>query len=299
MRKRFTESEIEFIKKHYEKQGAEYIVKALGGGLTYNSVKQKANHMGLKRYPKFRMSAKQTDFIRANIHLSNKEIACLLNIPERKVQVYAWNCDLRPRSFDYYTKAEESFIRENYGDLTKSEIAKALGRTTHSIHAKSKAMGLKRTEQQKRALLDRATAATRFKKGDLPASTLYDGAISERTDSNGNTYKHIRIAKAKWQMLHVYNWEKLNGPVPKNKILRSIDGNQLNCDPDNWELVDRAEHLEKNTGRKTLEDRYIISKIAHRQPDLKEKIARFPELIELKRQQIKLRRTIDECTDKA
>lgn len=299
MKKTFTESDIEFIKKHYKTKGAAFIVDALDSRYSYSSIKQKANKMGLKRHTKFRMSKEQTDFIRAHVHLSNLEIANRLNVPEKKIQAYCWNYKLREKCFEYYTQKEVDFLCEHYTTMSYAEMAKVLGRTVNSVHAKIKLLGLKRTKKQSKAIMNRATSATRFKPGNLPQTTKYDGAISERTDSSGITYKHIRISKANWQMLHVYNWEKKHGSVQKGMILRCLDGDQLNCDPDNWELVDRAEHLEKNSGRKTLEDRYIISKIAHRQPELKEQIANFPELIEMKRQQIKLRRTIDECNDKA
>lgn len=278
-------------------KGAAYIAEVFGGRHTYQSVKQKANKMGLKRYPKFRMSKKQTDFIRANIHLSNKEIADRLNIPERKVQVYAWNYKLRPSAWEYYTAEDEKFIRENYTRMSNAEMAEKLERTTDSIHAKLQQLGLKRTAKQRKEIFIRTAPHTLFQKGHLPQTTLYDGAISERTDKSGITYKYIRISKANWAMLHVYNWEKKYGPVPKGKILRCKDGNQLNCNPDNWELVSRVEHLELNSGRKDLTDKYIIDKLSIRTPELKEKLAQFPELIKVKRQQIKLRRAINECTD--
>lgn len=278
-------------------KGAAYIVEVFGGQHTYNSVKQKANKMGLKRYPKFRMSKKEKSFIRANIHLSNKEIAEKLNIPERKVQVYAWNYKLRPSAWENYSKKDENFIRENYTRMSNAEMAKEIERSVDSIHSKLQLLGLKRTAKQRKAIFLRTAPHTLFQKGDLPATTLYDGAITERTDSCGITYKYIRISKANWAMLHVYNWEKKYGPVPQGKILRCKDGNQLNCDPENWELVTRLEHLEMNSGRKDLNDKYIIDNLSRRHPEMKPIVTQFPELIEVKRQQLKLRRTINECTD--
>lgn len=108
--------------------------------------------------------------------------------------------------------------------------------------------------------------------------------------------KYIKV-NGKFVPLHRYNFEKTHGPIPKGKIIRAKDGNLMNCDPANWELVDRLEHLEKNTGRGELTDGYIISKLSVRQPEMKGALAQMPEIIELKRNQIKLRRTINELSE--
>lgn len=90
---------------------------------------------------------------------------------------------------------------------------------------------------------------TQFKKGHLPHNTKYNGAISIRKDKSGTSYKYIRINKAKWELLHRYNWEQQNGAIPEGCILVAKDGNQLNCDPSNWNLITRAEHAIRNCNR--------------------------------------------------
>jgi len=80
----------------------------------------------------------------------------------------------------------------------------------------------------------------------LPHNTKYNGCITQRTDKSGTPYKYIRIDLGKWELLHRYNWEQANGPIPKNNILRSINGDTLNCDTSNWNLITRAEHLQLN-----------------------------------------------------
>lgn len=92
---------------------------------------------------------------------------------------------------------------------------------------------------------------TQFKKGNLPHNTKYDGCIVQKKDKSGLTYKYIRTDLNKWEPLHRYNWEQANGPIPKNTILRSINGDTLNCDPSNWQLITRAEHLRLNNKNNT------------------------------------------------
>ena len=85
-----------------------------------------------------------------------------------------------------------------------------------------------------------------FKKGNLPYNTKADGMITKRRDKRGVIYKFIRIGLAKWIPLQKYNWEKENGEIPPGMVLRSIDGNQLNCDAGNWKFITKAENLLEN-----------------------------------------------------
>ena len=149
----------------------------------------------------------------------------------------------------------------------------------------------KKTSQEVRKKIEH----TFFQKGNLPKNTLYDGAITIRRDKTGRYYKWIRISKQSWKMLQIYNWEIKNGPMPKDKILVSKDGNSLNCDPENWMIIDRKTHLERNSGRVELTDKYIKNILALRNKELRIQISQSPEIINLKRSQIKLRRTINEC----
>jgi hypothetical protein len=45
-------------------------------------------------------------------------------------------------------------------------------------------------------------------------------------------------------MLHNYNWEKVNGKIPKGYELHHIDLNKLNNDVSNLQLVTPKEHTE-------------------------------------------------------
>jgi hypothetical protein len=294
MKKVWTDSDIKFIKKNYPTKGSSWCAKKLG--MSKAAVQSKASVLKLRR-TNFYMPVEHKNFIKKNLHRSNKEIAIELKIKEHSVRNFIHLHKLRQANWDHYSEEETQYIKDNYISLSYTEIGKVLGRSKDSIKARCEHLNLKRTEKQSKAIQKRSCSKSYFKKGNLPGNTLYDGAITERTDSGGITYKYIRISKAEWIQLHIYNWEKKYGPVPSNMILRCKDGNQLNCEPSNWELIDRATNLELNSGSKTLEDNYIIAKLSHRNPELKKIVSQFPELIELKRQQLKLRRAINECTD--
>jgi hypothetical protein len=88
---------------------------------------------------------------------------------------------------------------------------------------------------------------TMFKKGNLPMNTLHDNAITVRKDKSGNFYLHIRISKGKWQMLHVYNWEKINGTVPEGKILVFKNRTRMDCQVSNLECITLEENMRRNS----------------------------------------------------
>jgi hypothetical protein len=87
-----------------------------------------------------------------------------------------------------------------------------------------------------------------FVKGNIPGNIRPVGA--ERIDTKDG-YVHVKVneenpytgAKTRFKGKHVVEWEKHNGPVPEGMVVRLIDGNNENCEPENLLLVTRAEHL--------------------------------------------------------
>jgi len=143
------------------------------------------------------------------------------------------------------------------------------------------------------------TKATRFKKGQLPPNTKSDGVIAIRhghKERGGRPYKWIRINQANWKMLHVFNWEKKYGPVPAGHIVVFKNGDTMNCEVSNLQMISRKQHA-ANTRNK---DGWIAMTMSHVKGkgkvdyDLHKKILQHPELIDLKRQSLNLNRTINE-----
>lgn len=88
---------------------------------------------------------------------------------------------------------------------------------------------------------------TQFKKGGLPPNTKHDGAISLRHDKTGVSYYYIRIAKAKWMLLHQKIYQDAHGPIPKNHIIVFKDRNPLNVTLENLECITREENMHRNS----------------------------------------------------
>jgi hypothetical protein len=183
-----------------------------------------------------------------------------------------------------WTNSEIEILRVLYPDYTAREITEVLNRPISSIYNIARQMNLKKSEEFNRSVysgrLTRAThnfAATQFKKGQrpfnkgkkleefmtqkgiesiskswfaqghLPHNTLSDGEIRVRKDKNNHVYKFIRVSLGVWKALHVYNWEKENGPVPEGFIVVFKTSDRMNCDVSNMEIITRREHMLRNS----------------------------------------------------
>lgn len=86
------------------------------------------------------------------------------------------------------------------------------------------------------------TKKTRFKKGQLPHNTKYNGY--ERVTKDG--YVEIRVKRGVFRLKHIVEWEKVNGKIPKDHCLWCKNGNKQNTHPSNWELITRKENIYRN-----------------------------------------------------
>lgn len=89
------------------------------------------------------------------------------------------------------------------------------------------------------------SARTQFKKGSRGgrAAELYKPIGAERLCKEGYLERKVHDGlpfQSRWRGVHLLNWEKLHGAVPAKHCLKCLDGNRLNTDPSNWELISRA-----------------------------------------------------------
>lgn len=89
---------------------------------------------------------------------------------------------------------------------------------------------------------------TTFKKGNIPPQLHPDGdgAITIR-NHKGTKYKYIRVSKGKWKELHRYLWEQANGEIPKTHIVIFKDGNTMNCELGNLQMITMEDNMKRNT----------------------------------------------------
>lgn len=159
--------------------------------------------------------------------------------------------------------------------------------------------GKKQSEYMSAEAIARS-AKTRFQKGNVSHNAKdRDGVITirhehpGRSSTNGRPYKYIRVSIGKWKPLHQYLWEKEYGKVPAGKCLWFKDGNSLNVNLSNMEMITRKENRLRNSASRNLTDRFVAFTLASRMhPEMVAEYLKQPELIKIKRDQLKLNRAI-------
>lgn len=157
--------------------------------------------------------------------------------------------------------------------------------------------GKKQSDYMSREAIER-TKATRFVKGQIPPNKAHyndgDITIRHRVDRPGSKpHKYIRIKLRVWQELQIFNWEKINGKIPKGHVLACKGGDTLNCDPSNWYLLSMADNARRNSASTNLPDGYVARTIAGKNGGhLMEEILANKELITAKRTTLLINRKI-------
>jgi len=294
MNNKWNSQDEQFLKDNYPQKGYLFCAKKLNRELS--TVKARVKRMKLNRIG-FIITDQQKAFVMENYNsLSINEICDQAKLKHHQVYQLIRRQGIKLSVWNWYTSEDEKIIRDNFTEMSNAEIGALINRSADSIHAKLQLLKLKRTSKQVVKIRMRTCSNSFFPKGHVPHNTRSDGAISLRVYENAKSEKYIRISPDNWIPLQIFNWEQVNGPIPAGMILRCLTDNKLDCKPNNWELINRIDHMEKCIGRDTLDDKYITNILTHRNRELRPAIAEMPELIELKRSQIKTRRTINELT---
>lgn len=138
------------------------------------------------------------------------------------------------------------------------------------------------------------TKVGRFKKGQDPHNTVVVGY--ERISRDGYLEVKVRHRKGigknvNFMAKHRIIYESHFGPIPDNCNVEFLDDNKMNFEPSNLVLRTKKENLLMNTMR----DQSIVKRfLGVREPELVEKIiTEMPEIIQLKRNTIKLNQKIN------
>jgi len=173
-----------------------------------------------------------------------------------------------------FSQKEDDFIRSKYLTVPSKRIAKQLGRSEGTARQRMKILGLvvpleivqkfredsyikkgsvsynkgkKQIEYMSMEAIEN-TKATRFQKGQLPSNTKEkDLIVSIRPNRHGINYKFIRISIGKWIPLARYNWKQIHGPIAFNMKISHKDGDPMNCQIENLELITPGELMKRNT----------------------------------------------------
>lgn len=168
-----------------------------------------------------------------------------------------------------YSIEEDEFIRKNYEIMSPRQIGEKLGRTKSAIKNRVNTLGLKLDRsslcinrlgqfrkghiplnkgQKMSPEVREKVKHTWFTKGHKPKNTKEGTLIfSHRKDSNGNLYRHIKISDSNWILYHRYLYEQHFGLIPSGMNVVFKDGNTLNVEIENLELISNEELMKRNT----------------------------------------------------
>ena len=232
-------------------------------------------------------TAEEISFLRENyVTMSTADLATHFGVTKDQVKSAAGNHGIKGKRRNF-TEADLTYIREAYPDTSTEIVAKNLGRTVLAIYGIATKLGLHKSEEyqaEKRRMeaerLKTAGVAFRYPKGNVPAnkglrrpgwsvgrmketqfkkgqpSGNWKPIGSERICSKDG-YILIKVTEGQplnYRHKHVVVWEEANGPVPKGHVVVFKDGDKLNCDLANLELITRAELMQRNTFHNFPED---------------------------------------------
>lgn len=182
-----------------------------------------------------------------------------------------------PRRF--WTPADDAELARAYPTQTAAELAARLGRTLGAVYQRVEKLGLAKPRSSiaatSRAISKRPdhggkdtrfkpgnvgwntgmkgwdaggrSHETRFKKGQrsrawLPVGSerMADGYLQRKITETGYTPRD-------WRGVHILAWESAHGPVPAGHAVTFRDGNRMNFELANLELVSRRELMRRNS----------------------------------------------------
>jgi hypothetical protein len=162
-------------------------------------------------------------------HHSSKYIAELLGVTISKVYNTAWGAKVK--------KSAEYLLTPESGRIIEPSVPNQF-KPGHTPHNKGKQMDAEIYEK---------VAPTMFKKGNKPHNTKPNGTINVRLDTQGRPYQYIKIKDCHWELLQRHVWTQANGEIPPGSVVIFLDGNYLNCELSNLQVISRKENMARNT----------------------------------------------------
>lgn len=165
-----------------------------------------------------------------------------------------------------WTKDEEQFIIEKYGEMTAQQIANHFGLSRASVKNRIHKLGIRLPEEIRERNcaigqirkgnipankgkkmseeMKEKYSHTFFKKGNKPHNHLPVGSIKINSDG----YLEQKVAEPnKWLFVHRMVWESINGEIPKGYNIQFKDKNRTNIDPSNLYIIRKSDNMRMNS----------------------------------------------------
>jgi hypothetical protein len=241
---------------------------------------------------------------------SNKELATMLGCSIGHVRARCYAMGMLRMTLEYWTEEQINFLIENYqviGDKELAEIfnnmwSKEKGWTFKHIEKKRLYLKLKRSKEELHQIYLRNLENGRWLNNEIQnrwdhSNLAKDGCIRLWKMSGGKQIPVIKV-NGEWRHWAPYAWELEHGAIPEGHIVAYI-GDPSIIDVSNLELTTRSD-LSRRIGIKNngqLTDNGVAAMLARKDEALRLALRENKPLLELKRQQILLQRSIKQVSD--
>lgn len=180
----------------------------------------------------------------------------------------------------YWTPEQDDELRRLYPHAPTTNVAVQIGRSLHATYGRAGKFGLRKTPEYLASpaahRLDGVKGmGTRFAKGNVPLNKglrrpgwfagrmqetqFKKGNRSNRWDAglygvgalriNGDGGLDIKVHEGSraWVCMARWVWQSERGPIPKNGVIRAINGDAHDTRIDNLRLTSRVELMRENT----------------------------------------------------
>jgi len=183
------------------------------------------------------------------------------------------------RSPQYWTPEEIAILRELYPWMRSADIGARLGRSRTMVLAKAWAIGLRKTKEAISDMTEKAMAdpnhggrrsqfkageepwnkgqhyspggrsvETRFKPGQVAVNWAPIGTERLRTDGYlERKMTDTGVTRRDFVLVHHLVWRAAGRDIPHNHVVTFKDGDKMNFDLDNLELISRADNMRRNS----------------------------------------------------
>lgn len=203
----------------------------------------------------------QLQFLKENWQaMTAQQLSDEIGITRTKVREKKYELGLLVLELEYWTMEQVLFLRRNYKKKGDTELAQMFNARWHKnkgwskkhIEKKRRYLGLKRTDDEKAAILARSVGKgiyasankIRWKEIAAPKGEM-------RINWYGN--RPVKVIKTNKGFVHYARWlyRQHYGKIPSGKIVRLKDNDPMNVVPENLYLITRAENARLNNALKT------------------------------------------------
>lgn len=252
----------------------------------------------------------QDQFLKDNWQrMNNAALAKALGRKLTNTRTRLYELGMKRMELEFWTDEMIRFLRDNYRQIGDTELAeifstnwpKNKGWSKKHIDKTRRYLKLKRSKKEIDAIRQQHVVSGVYVKGNekmwATRGVAKEGEI-RYWKARYNKDRPVPFIKIEGQFVHYarYRYEQINGQVPEGFNVVFLDNNPENIEDRNLGIVTNAELAARNAkiASGALSDNYVVGMLS-RNKDLRDEIKNnHPELINIKRKQLLLNRTINE-----